>query len=140
MGTIHLHTLYDLPIGLKRAFSKILGMIYRNMMCQIFFKNFSHFWVKVTHCIWVLSQLTCWIFISHVFNYNSWNLAYFLRPYTLESPKLHNSIYTKLTFKVCTVFWIGVYYICTGNISQLSYGPFKFSGEPNFINFLKNES
>ena len=109
MGTIHLHTLYDLPIGLKRAFSKILGIIYRNMMCQIFFKKISHFWVKITHCIWVLSQLTCWIFISHVFNYNSWNLAYFLRSYTLESPKLHNYIYTKFTFKVCTVFWIGVY-------------------------------
>ena len=32
------------------------------------------------------------------------------------------------------------YYIYAGNISQLSYGPFKFSGEPNFINLLRNES
>ena len=30
------------------------------------FRNFSHFWVKDSPCIWVLSQLTGWIFISYV--------------------------------------------------------------------------
>ena len=110
MGTIYLHTLYDLPFCLNNVFLKILGIIQHDMMCPIQFRNFSHFWVKLSHCICGLSKLTGWIFISYVFNHNSWNLAYFLRPYTLESPKLQNSIYVKLTFKESTDHWIGLYF------------------------------
>ena len=49
--------------------------------CQNFF---SHFWVKVSLCIWVLSQLTGWIFISRIFNDNSRISANFLRMYCIH--------------------------------------------------------
>ena len=37
-------------------------------------QKFLPFWQKIAHCIWVLIQLTGWIFIWQVFNYNSWIL------------------------------------------------------------------
>ena len=45
-----------------RIFSKILGIIHLKILCPIHVRNFSPFWVKVSHCIWLLSQLTGWIF------------------------------------------------------------------------------
>ena len=45
-------------------FSQIWGIIHVNMHCPIHVRNFFHFLEKVSNWIWVLNQLTDWIFIS----------------------------------------------------------------------------
>ena len=48
------------------AFSQILGIINLDMMmCPIHVRNFSHFWVKVSHWIWV------WVSWQAEFSYHA---------------------------------------------------------------------
>ena len=64
------------------------------MQCPIHVRIFFHFLAKVSNWIWVLSQFMGWILILWIFKDTSQNSAYFLRPYTLELPKLLNYNYT----------------------------------------------
>ena len=67
--------------------------------CPIHVRIFSHFLAKVSY----------WILILWIFNDTSRNSAYFLRPYTLELPKLLNYNYTKIAIKECKDLWCGPY-------------------------------
>ena len=94
---------------LNRPFLRFWGQIILKYFVPYPYQKFLPFLVKFSHCIWVHSQLTGWIFISHIINCNSQNLAHFLRPMRYESQRSPNSYYLKIALKECTVFWIGVY-------------------------------
>ena len=97
------------PHNFRRGcFSYVPEPNYTNFQQKIAMKSFKNdflnSYVQVSYRIWVLGSMTGWIFISQIFNDNSRNLAYFLRPYTLS-----NSIYIKFKFNFSKVSWKPLY-------------------------------